>query len=293
MGMTAVERAALRGNRQVAIASPRRTVAFAGTPEGERWSAVCMADRAMQRWHTIEQLGLRQALLASGALLLRDVTIARTGEQEYNSSELLLADAGEGGMIRVMRDEAEVFHPRAMASFEGMPITMTHPDIAIDPFNWSSLAVGHAQNVRRQGNTLIADLMIHARRAIDAVRNRGWRGVSCGYHARYEALSRDRLRQTNIVGNHLALLPPDQEPRCGNVCMIGDAAPPDDRFTEPIAVRVPKAMQLVGVSRTQLYRLAGRGEIILLKCGRSTLVEYRSLRRLITSLPRASIRPAM
>jgi hypothetical protein len=289
MGMTVAERAALSGNRQVAIASPRRAVAFAGTPEGERWSAVY---RAMQRWHTIEQLGLRQALLSSGALLLRDVTIARTGEQQYNSSELPLAGAGEGGMIRVMRDEAEVFHPRAMASFEGVPITMTHPDIAIDPSNWSSLAVGHAQNVRRQGNTLVADLMIHARRAIDAVRNGGWRGVSCGYEASHEPLSRGRLRQTNITGNHLALLPPDQEPRCGDVCMIGDAAPPDDRFTEPIAVRIPWAMRISGLSRSEIYRRAGRGEIILLKCGRSTLVEYRSLRGLIKSLPRASIRPA-
>jgi hypothetical protein len=77
-----------------------------------------------------------------------------------------------------------------------------------------------------------------------------------------------------------------------NRCMIGDATPPDARFTEPIAVRLNEATRLSGLSRSELYRRAGRSEIILLKSGRTTLVQFRSLRRLITSLPRASIRPA-
>ena len=32
-----------------------------------------------------------------------------------------------------------------------------------------------------------------------------------------------RLRQSSISGNHIALLPPDQMPRCGEQCMIGDS----------------------------------------------------------------------
>jgi hypothetical protein len=67
----------------------------------------------------------------------------------------------------------------------------------------------------------------------------------------------------------------------------------DTRLPNPIAVRIPEAIRLSGLSRSEIYRRAGRGEIILLKCGRTTLVQFRSLRRLITSLPRASIRPAM
>jgi hypothetical protein len=179
------------------------------------------------RFHTAEQLGPRQAVLPSGTLWCRDVTIARTGVQHYHRLELpgIDADADSNGMIRVQRDEDEVFDERAIASFEGVPITMEHPDSAVEPANWRDLAVGHVQNVRRDGDTLIADLLVHDRRAIEAIRNRGWRGVSCGYDANYQPAGRGKLRQTDITGNHVALLPPSEEPRCGDACMIGDSAP--------------------------------------------------------------------
>ena len=57
----------------------------------------------------------------------------------------------------------------------------------------------------------------------------------------------------------------------------------------PIAVRIPDAIRIAGLSRSEIYRRAGRGELILLKCGRSTLVQFRSLQALMASLPRASI----
>ena len=48
------------------------------------------------RWHVDTVLGPRQALLPSGALLCRDVVIARTGVQHYHSSELPDLDTGGG-----------------------------------------------------------------------------------------------------------------------------------------------------------------------------------------------------
>jgi hypothetical protein len=59
---------------------------------------------------------------------------------------------------------------------------------------------------------------------------------------------------------------------------------------DPIAVRIPEATRISGFSRSELYRRAGRGEIVLLKCGKSTLVDMASLRAAVASLPRASIR---
>ena len=50
---------------------------------------------------------------------------------------------------------------------------------------------------------------------------------------------------------------------------------------EPLAVRVPVAMQMIGVGRTTLYRLIASGEIRTVKLGRSTLITMSSLRRLV------------
>ena len=81
------------------------------------------------------------------------------------------------------------------------------------------------------------------------------------------------------------------EPRAlkGNalVTFAAPAAPTPD----PLAVRLPEAVRISGFSRSEIYRRAGRGEIVLLKCGKSTLVDMASLRAAVTSLPRAAIRP--
>ncbi len=63
------------------------------------------------------------------------------------------------------------------------------------------------------------------------------------------------------------------------------------RCIDPLAVRLPEASRISGFSRSEIYRRAGRGEIILLKCGKSTLVDMQSLRAAVAALPRASIRP--
>ena len=59
---------------------------------------------------------------------------------------------------------------------------------------------------------------------------------------------------------------------------------------DPLTVRIPEATRFSGLSRSEIYRRAGRGEVILLKSGRSTLVDMASLREAVASLPHASIR---
>ncbi len=58
---------------------------------------------------------------------------------------------------------------------------------------------------------------------------------------------------------------------------------------EPILVRLVDAQRLFGLSRTGLYRLASRGEIIFLKAGNRVLVDFASLKAATARLPRASI----
>jgi len=54
-----------------------------------------------------------------------------------------------------------------------------------------------------------------------------------------------------------------------------------DDSLEPISVRIATAVKLTGIGRSTLYELIGSGEIETVKIGRSTLIPYRSLKRLI------------
>jgi predicted DNA-binding transcriptional regulator AlpA len=57
----------------------------------------------------------------------------------------------------------------------------------------------------------------------------------------------------------------------------------------PLAVPLPRAPDITGLSRSTIYREAARGNIRLLKAGRSTLVDMASVRAFLASLPTASI----
>jgi hypothetical protein len=156
-----------------------------------------------------------------GFLVCPGVAIARTGEMVYGPRETPLTP-GEDGRVVVDRDEEEVFRPETIASFEGKPITIQHPEEFVDPQNWKDLAKGVLQNVRRgeggQSNDLIADLLITDSVAIDLVKS-GLREVSCGYEAEYVETGVGKGKQKNIIGNHLALV---YEGRAGSAYAIKD-----------------------------------------------------------------------
>lgn len=157
-----------------------------------------------------------------GFLLCIGVPVARTGEMVYAKSELPDLEADSEGRILVNRDEKEVFNPRTIASFEGKPITIGHPDDFVTPETWKTLSKGIMQNVRRgegQGNTdLIADLLITDADAIARVK-RGLREVSCGYLSDFSQTAPGKGEQSKIIGNHLALV---DEGRAGSDYAITD-----------------------------------------------------------------------
>jgi excisionase family DNA binding protein len=69
------------------------------------------------------------------------------------------------------------------------------------------------------------------------------------------------------------------------------AADPGFSAQAPLAIPLPHAPSLTGLSRSTIYREAARGNIRLIKAGRSTLVDMASVRAFLASLPIASIRP--
>lgn len=155
-----------------------------------------------------------------GYLICRDVPIARTGTQEYLAREMML-DGDPERIITVDRRPEDVFEEATLASFEGKPVTDGHPPENVGPENFSAYTRGHVQNVRRSGDFIVADLYINDSSLASEVENRVKREVSCGYTCTYVP-DGSGYRQTNIRGNHVAVVPAG---RAGHDVAIKDSAP--------------------------------------------------------------------
>lgn len=165
------------------------------------------------------EISPNQTETAEGFLICRNVPIARTGEMVYLARELRL-DGDPERLVMVHRAPEDVFDPAAMASFEGKPVTDGHPPENVGPENFSAYARGHVQNVRREGDYLLADLYINDASLASDVQNRVKREVSCGYLCIYTP-DGDGYRQGRIRGNHVAVVP---RGRAGHEVAIKDAA---------------------------------------------------------------------
>jgi len=175
------------------------------------------------RYYTTSTLSEHISTTPEGYLLCTDVPIARLGVQEYLPSELPMVDAAGKDSVLVYRLEPDVFAAEAIASFAGKPVTLEHPDDQVGPATWRELSRGVVLDPRRgtgdAADLMLADLLITDAEAIDEVRDRNLRQVSCGYDAEYETLAPGVGRQTEIVGNHVALV---AQGRCGPRCAIQD-----------------------------------------------------------------------
>lgn len=188
------------------------------------------------RFYTQESaVGSKQSMTPEGFLLCEDVPVARTGNLVYADGEVPV-DPDSTGLIHISRDPQEVFADSAISSFNGKPVTNDHPPEKVLPQNWREYTVGVTLNPRRgdgvnfDNDYLYADLLIHDADAIRDVQD-GKREVSAGYDAEYEQLAPGLGRQTNIIGNHVALV---DKGRCGPRCMIGDRDMPRMSFRDRI-----------------------------------------------------------
>lgn len=175
----------------------------------------------------IDRAGSARRYTDEGYLVVT-ARIARTGIQEYNAYELGLEDGDPMRVVRVYRPPEQVFDPEAMRSFENKPVTNDHPQQGVDASNWKQLSVGFARDVRRQGDYLVADLIITDADAIAAV-EAGKVELSNGYRVNYDfkpgttpdGEPYDAV-QTNIRGNHVAIV---DAARCGPACRVSDTNP--------------------------------------------------------------------
>ena len=155
-----------------------------------------------------------------GFLICHDVPIARTGPQDYLARELML-DGDPDRIVTVQRHPEDVFEAATLASFEGKPICDGHPPENVGPENYAAYTKGHIQNVRRDGDYIVADLYINDANLANEVRNNVKREVSCGYLCNYTPDGAG-YKQSRIRGNHVAVVP---KGRAGAAVAIHDATP--------------------------------------------------------------------
>ena len=172
-------------------------------------------------FYATEQISKNQALTPEGFLCISDVPIARTGMMLYGPEETPL-ESGPDGLVKIFRDEEEVFRPETLASINGKPVTNEHPENDVTPESWRELTHGIVLNVRRglgaMDDLLLADFLITTPEGIEAVQN-GRREISLGYEADYDETEPGIGKQSNILINHVALV---DQGRCGPRCSIRD-----------------------------------------------------------------------
>lgn len=56
-------------------------------------------------------------------------------------------------------------------------------------------------------------------------------------------------------------------------------------MARPMAMSVPQAAILCGLSRAKLYQFIRSGQLKIRKCGSRTLIRYEDLQELVDSLP--------
>lgn len=157
-----------------------------------------------------------------GFLICHNVPIARTGWYEYLGKELGIENKSDE-IIHVYRSTEEVFNKRAIASFEGKPITDEHPPDLLTSENAQRYAKGTMQNIRQskeEVDLLLADLVIYDKRLIEDIQD-GKREVSCGYDCVYRENGNETYSQTEICGNHVAVV---EAGRAGNRVAIKDSS---------------------------------------------------------------------
>jgi hypothetical protein len=158
------------------------------------------------------------ARLQDGSLLCRGAILCRTGVQEYLPSEITDGPLPEGtrmrnGLVSVLRPASEVLNKTTQASLEGLTVTGPgHPPTFISPTNWKTWTAGHLQHIRQGPDlpsgeqTLAGDIVVQDGALADAVERGDVREISLGYQCKYEPQEDGSLIQTDIIGNHLAIL---------------------------------------------------------------------------------------
>lgn len=152
--------------------------------------------------------------------VITTATITRAGPIEYYGHELGLTGSDANKKITVIRTLDELSKPETLASFNGLPFTITHPDDGeVTAANHKEIASGHIANTRIEGGEVVCDVYLTDAAGIETLEETGIREVSVGYEPA-ELEDRDgKFYHINIRGNHVAGV---AEGRYGLQCKLND-----------------------------------------------------------------------
>ena len=167
------------------------------------------------------RLGERMEYTKDGYLIFREATVGNIGELVYTEREL--GWSRDTTQVRVLREADEVFDENSLASLEGAPVTILHPDFDVNSNNFRSLGHGTVLGKpKRVGENMVVDIIIHSAELVDLIApeikdeetgelrrvlNEGFKDLSLGYSAKLVQVALDLYKQTNIIYNHLAVVP--------------------------------------------------------------------------------------
>lgn len=143
----------------------------------------------------------------NGQLICSNCVLARTGTYDYRESELIDGGSDEK-VVKVYRDESEVFDTVSMKSMNFKPLVNDHPDENVTPDTVRDLQKGFMTNVRKGDGEfegcLIGDLVVTDPEVIELILSKQKRDLSVGYTADIDE-ENGRYVMKNIRGNHIAL----------------------------------------------------------------------------------------
>ncbi|EPN8209742.1 TPA: DUF2213 domain-containing protein [Yersinia enterocolitica] len=152
--------------------------------------------------------------------VITTATITRAGPIEYYGHEMGLTGSDANKKITVIRTLDELSKPETLASFNGLPFTLTHPDDGeVTATDHKDKASGHIANTRMDGDEIVCDVYLTDSASIETLEKTGIREVSVGYEPA-ELVERDgKFYHINIRGNHVAGV---AEGRYGAQCKLND-----------------------------------------------------------------------
>lgn len=184
----------------------------------------------MDKFYCETQLSDRISKTPEGFLVCHDVPITVAGDMYYTADQFGGDIKPKNGHVRVAKNIEDIHSEDTIRSFEGKPITLGHPkdesgrSVFVTPENAKDLTHGVVQNVRpgsgKSFDKLLADFVIMDKEAIALVESGELREVSCGYTYEAANIQDGFFEQTNMRGNHVALVP---RGRAGPQCAIFDS----------------------------------------------------------------------
>lgn len=183
-----------------------------------------------KQFYTVVKLSKNRYLDNDGSLICKNAILGKAGTQAYHSSELGM-DGNK--IIMVHRTEDEVFNEQSLASLEGKALTLYHPNEDVNVHNMKDTMKGIILRVKRDGKLIVGDIKVFDKEAIELITNNEMVELSLGYDTKLIRDSEGRILQTEIVYNHVALVPKGRAEVARIIdSVLGTASIRDKQFEE-------------------------------------------------------------